>query len=150
IKELHAAGVPIVSNANKFGIPQGTPISAVLSNLYMVDLDTAMALACAKVGALYQRYSDDILIICDLANEESLTTTLKRAIKEHKLEIKDEKTERAVFSPGGKDTFQYLGFNLSCNGAVIRPSSLARQWRKAKHAIRRTRRIGEAEIAAGH
>ncbi|MGA8358414.1 MAG: hypothetical protein WB772_13840, partial [Xanthobacteraceae bacterium] len=43
----------------------------------------------------------------------------------------------------------YLGFNVSPDGAIIRPSSLARQWRKAKRAFKRTERIGLDAIAKG-
>lgn len=115
----------------------------------MMDIDAAMAKACAEIGALYQRYSDDILIICPQDAEKAITDVLKSAIVAHKLELNNKKTERASCGPGSKETFQYLGFNVSRDEAVIRPSSLARQWRKARRAIKTTKRIGEAAIAAG-
>ena len=149
IKELTAAGVPIASNRNRFGIPQGTPISSALSNLYMLDVDDEMVRACDAVGALYQRYSDDILIVCLPENEAALAQRLKDAVARHKLEIKDEKTERAEFGPAVSDVFQYLGFNVTKDDTTIRPSSLARQWRKAKRSIKRTRQIGQQAIADG-
>ncbi|NKC23072.1 hypothetical protein HED50_18645 [Ochrobactrum oryzae] len=129
--------------------PQGTPISSAFSNLYMMDVDAAMVTACGKIGALYQRYSDDILIVCRPDNETEIINALKSVIIAHKLEIKDEKTERALFGSGSEDIFQYLGFNVSKDGAVIRPTSLARQWRKARRAIKTTKRIGEQAIAKG-
>ena len=144
------AGIPIATNPNKFGIPQGTPISSAFSNLYMLEVDANMADACRKIGAFYQRYSDDILIICGPDREAEIIAGLKAAIGAHKLEIKDEKTERALFGPASAEIFQYLGFNVSRAGACsIRPTSLARQWRKAKRAIKTTQRIGEEAIAAG-
>ena len=149
ISEIIDAGIPIHRNTNKFGIPQGTPISAALSNLYMIEVDKVMADVCKKFGGLYQRYSDDLLVICPIENEASIECALKAAIGQHKLEIKDEKTERAIFEPSSDDIFQYLGFNVSQNGAIIRPASLARQWRKAKRSIATTKRHGEEAIAAG-
>lgn len=149
IAEVKAAGVPIIRNPNRFGIPQGTPISAALSNLYMLDVDKLMVETCLSVGGLYQRYSDDILLICPPEYEDNITLLLKLLVFAHKLEIKDEKTERALFEPGSTNAFQYLGFNVSQRGAVIRPSSLARQWRKARRAIRKTKEKGKAAIAAG-
>lgn len=149
ISEIIAAGIPIKKNLNKFGIPQGTPISAALSNLYMLEVDKEMAKACARFGGLYQRYSDDILIICPPDKEAKIASELHAAVAAHKLEIKKEKTERAVFGLTSDDIFQYLGFNMSRKGATIRPSSLARQWRKAKHSIATTRMHGEEAIAAG-
>ncbi len=149
IIEVKAASIPIIENQNNFGIPQGTPISAVFSNLYMIELDRLMVDVCGAVGALYQRYSDDILIVCDLKNEELIRETLLKSISSHKLEIKIEKTERALFGQSYQDIFQYLGFNVSQGSAVIRPSSLARQWRKAKHAIKTTKAKGMHAIQTG-
>ncbi|WP_336800102.1 reverse transcriptase domain-containing protein [Kaistia sp. MMO-174] len=149
IAEVRAAGISIETNKVKFGIPQRTPISSALSNLYMLDIDASMASLCAQVGALYQRYSDDILVICPPDSETEIVLALKSAIGAHKLEIKDEKTERAVFGADAEDIFQYLGFTMSRSGALIRPSSLARQWRKARRAIKTTQSIGEQAILDG-
>lgn len=149
ISEVLAAGIDIETNPKKIGIPQGTPISAVLSNLYMVEIDRILADVCRVAGAFYRRYSDDILIICPLSKETKVAETLKHAVATHRLEIKDEKTERAEFAAGCDRVFQYLGFNVSKRMATVRPSSLARQWRKAKYAIRRTKRDGERAIAEG-
>ena len=149
IAEVKAAGIEITPNKDAFGIPQGTPISAAFSNLYMMDIDRDMAALCNAHGALYQRYSDDILVICGIEQEAVIRDALSAAVKSHKLEIKDEKTERAVFGAAGTKVFQYLGFNVTPNGATIRPSSLARQWRKLKYSIAKTRKIGEAAIAEG-
>lgn len=144
-----AAGIPIEINPNKFGIPQGTPISSALSNLYMTEVDKVMADACVGIGGLYQRYCDDILVICPPDKEAEITAKIKEAVTLHKLEIKEEKTERALFGPSGDNIFQYLGFNLFWGGASIRPTSLARQWRKAKRSIAITKRHGEKAIAQG-
>lgn len=149
ISEVIAAGIEISPNPNKYGIPQGTPISSALSNLYMLDVDQVMMEACNKVGGLYQRYSDDILVICPPEHETVIANELKAAVTAHKLQIKDEKTERADFELGSKDVFQYLGFNVAQDGAFIRPASLGRQWRKAKRSIRITKKIGEQAIAEG-
>ena len=149
IEEIIRAGIPILRNPNKFGIPQGTPISSVFSNLYLLDLDTELVPLCAQHGALYQRYSDDILIICPLAKETEIVSTIEASLKKHNLKLAADKTERQVFDSQNTGVFQYLGFNVSSDGAVIRPSSLARHWRKARRAIRRTERAGLAAIANG-
>ncbi len=64
IGELKAGGIHVQSNALPFGIPQGTPISSTLANLYMIDFDQAAAAFCATLGAFYRRYSDDLIFIC--------------------------------------------------------------------------------------
>ena len=147
--EIKAAAISIEENTSGFGIPQGTPISAVFSNLYMWELDLAMVKACADYGAFYQRYSDDILFICSPTAEAALIEVLVSTLRALKLELKDEKTVRAVYDPRTPQTFQYLGFNIAPDGILIRPGSLARQWRKARRCLRRTKKIGAAAIEAG-
>ena len=70
VEELKAEGMafhpnPEVAKGRKRGIPQGTPISAAASNLYMMDFDIAAKAYCDGIGAMYRRYSDDILVVCD-------------------------------------------------------------------------------------
>jgi RNA-directed DNA polymerase len=150
IAEVILAGIPIIPNkSGSFGIPQGTPISSALSNLYLVDLDKEMWALCNGVGALYQRYSDDILIICPLSQEAFLTKALTDQISLHKLEVNPSKIDRMVFDASKPEAVQYLGFNLSPSGAVIRQSSLSRQWRKLKRSIARATRAGTKAISEG-
>jgi hypothetical protein len=149
IAEIIAEGIPIKSNAKRFGIPQGTPISSVFSNLYMLDVDERMVDLCEKREALYQRYSDDILIICRPEDEAKITSTFDLQLKEHQLSLNKDKSERMIFDNISKEAFQYLGFNISSDGAAIRPGSLARQWRKARRSISRTKKIGAAAMASG-
>jgi RNA-directed DNA polymerase len=149
IAEIKGAGIEITPNRNTFGIPQGTPISSAFSNLYMMDVDRDMAALCNARRALYQRYSDDILVVCSIEDEKVIRDALLASVVGHKLEIKDEKTERAVFDAAKPAVFQYLGFNVTPSGATIRPSSLARQWRKLKYSVAKTRKDGAVAIAEG-
>lgn len=149
IEQGKAAGVPIHGNPNKFGIPQGTPISAVLSNLYMVDFDAAMVAYCASIGAVYRRYCDDILVVCPTPASAGAEAFVKAQIAAEKIKLNDDKTERREFDASDKHVAQYLGFKLSGAGARLRESSLSRQWRKLRRSVRKTREVGEAAIAAG-
>lgn len=54
---------------NKKGIPQGTPISATLANIYMLDFDAKVYEETSNRNAYYQRYSDDLIIVCDQKDE---------------------------------------------------------------------------------
>tara|TARA_R110002072_G_scaffold87775_3_gene197813 strand:- start:390 stop:1652 length:1263 start_codon:yes stop_codon:yes gene_type:complete len=155
VRELKAEGIPIRGNPNPGkGIPQGTPISAALSNLYMLDFDVAAESHCHRIGALYRRYSDDILIICRPECAVDAEAMIIELITAEQLEINPDKIERSSFEVGGTGTSggrvaQYLGFNMAESGASIRPSSLSRQWRKMRRAVKRTRKIAESEVAAG-
>ena len=157
VEELKANGIkfhpnPELAKGHRRGIPQGTPISAAASNLYMIDFDAAARAYCDSVGALYRRYSDDILVICDPAHASAAEAQIMGLIKAEKLEVSPHKTERTEFT--GKGTVagkaaQYLGFALHEAGPAIRESSLARQWRKMRRAMSRTRKIAERNIASG-
>ena len=52
---------------NKRGIPQGTPLSATLANIYMLDFDAKIYEEASKPykNVYYQRYSDDLILLND-------------------------------------------------------------------------------------
>lgn len=52
-------------NVNKdgFGIPQGSPLSGVLANVYMIDFDIKANNYAKSKNGLYMRYSDDLIMI---------------------------------------------------------------------------------------
>lgn len=158
VEDLKAQGIkfhpnPELAKGYRRGIPQGTPISAAASNLYMIEFDAAARAYCESIGALYRRYSDDILVICDPAHGKSVEEKIMKLIEAEKLEISPHKTERTEFAGAGSPVVgkaaQYLGFSLHDSGPAIRESSLARQWWKMRKAMRRTRKIAERNIAAG-
>lgn len=159
VKELKEASIafepnPEITKVLARGIPQGTPISASLSNLYMIDFDAAAASFCSKIGALYRRYSDDILVICKVEQAGAAEAEILRLIAAERLEIAAHKTEKTLFNKGvstirTSKAAQYLGFTFDESGAAIRESSLARQWRKMRRAIKRTRAVAMIKIAGG-
>lgn len=150
IAELKALGVPIEKNPNAKGIPQGTPISASLSNLYMTQFDLEMQEEAAKRGALYQRYSDDILVACPPSRGNVLEALVEEKLNESGLELQRSKTDRVTLhQPASTLTFQYLGYQLGLGDARLRLKSLSRQWRTAKRAIRKTERVGQKAIDGG-
>lgn len=149
VKELKEAGIAIRPNPNAYGVPQGTPISASLSNLFLVDFDMAVKALADQHGALYQRYSDDILIICEPEHANQLAAAVADALTNEALELHDGKTVRLRFTGDERDNFQYLGYQLGLGPALIRPGSLSRQWRSTKRAIRRSERKAESLAKAG-
>jgi hypothetical protein len=157
VEELKREGIPFHPNpellaGHKRGIPQGTPISAAASNLYMIDFDAAASAYCQSIRALYRRYSDDILVICPPQHETAAENEIMRLIQNERLVMSPAKTERTAFSGAGvmpsTRAAQYLGFRLHGSGAAIRESSLARQWRKMRRAIRGTKKVAERQMAA--
>lgn len=89
----------IQTNKHDYGIPQGSPISAVFSNISMIEFDISVSEFCQKFGIFYRRYSDDILLICPNHHASRAIDELKKLISKagpmH--EINEEKTEISKF-----------------------------------------------------
>lgn len=149
IQEVKSAGLAICQNQNPFGIPQGTPISASFSNLYMTGFDEQMLAEATARGALYQRYSDDILIACRPSDGDEFEKLIAAMLKARGLELQKNKTERKTLSGKGALTFQYLGYQLGQCEARVRSGSLSRQWRTARRAVRKAERAGSKAMATG-
>lgn len=60
-EKVRSAGLVEPNATPKKGIPQGTSISALLSNIYMGTFDTAVWEFVRSIGGAYFRYCDDIL-----------------------------------------------------------------------------------------
>lgn len=133
----------IQKNVNPWGIPQGSPISAVLSNVYMFKFDELMASYARDHGDVYRRYSDDILYICkhsDAATARSIVVnTIEKLMK---LNINNEKVEVIEFDcidnsriTVTEKPLQYLGLIFDGERVLIRPSSVGNYYRKMKRRV---------------
>lgn len=158
---------PDKKTGRKFGIPQGSGMSALLSNIYLIDFDRDIKERAQKEGFFYRRYCDDILIVCDSNEAESLKKEIIEKIdNEYHLEIQDKKVELIEFRPNSKGeirsfnkkkqdkaglrvtstdneklyykSLQYLGFEYNGQRIYIRSSSLSRYFRKMKGRIIKT------------
>lgn len=52
-----------LSPKNHLGILQGTAVSAILANIYMIAFDEFVANLIENYHGLYRRYSDDFIIV---------------------------------------------------------------------------------------
>jgi hypothetical protein len=127
------------------GIPQGAPISALLSNIYMLEFDTAMHRAVSSHGGLYRRYCDDIAIVVPPVNRAEVEALATQQIENLSLAINPTKTTRAEFPVGtavsaldGK-RIQFLGFDFDGARRLIRASSLTRYYGKMRQGVRLAR-----------
>ena len=141
----------IVLNQDKKGIPQGTPISALLSNIYMFSFDQDMDAICRSLGTFYRRYSDDIVIICNRDEQHIFERQVKNLLKKIHLDLNDKKTEKIEFTrkqanylsfarldSRPRNPFQYLGFAFDGKKVLIRQPSLTRYYRRMQRGVNRS------------
>jgi hypothetical protein len=128
-------------NSKEHGIPQGSPISALLSNVYMLDFDKSMADLAAAKGAFYRRYSDDILLVCPSEQVEFFRSEIVKRLKDEALDANPDKEQVSMFETDtdGRQTvrppLQYLGFEYDGREVRIRSRTLARQKQRARSAV---------------
>lgn len=93
------------------GVPQGVPVSPILSNLYLDDFDHQLV----GDGVAFARYADDIAAFADTADTAGeLLNTMNRWLEQIKLRGSIDKTRIYAASQG----FTFLGFIFSPDGAV--------------------------------
>jgi hypothetical protein len=135
---------PII-NVNKldYGIPQGTPISGLLANIYLWKFDRLISNYLKSIGGSYRRYSDDIAIVLpSAAYRDAAMQAINIGLMEHFLFVKDSKTCETTFSDAtGKiessgDHLQYLGFLFDGNRILIRHQSLKNFYARMRRNIR--------------
>lgn len=130
-----------------YGIPQGSPASALLSNIYMFPFDIEMKKLADSICGYYRRYSDDILWICDENDIQHVINEIHRNLHDRGecLSIKEEKTEISRFKHMQNGLLscdrriQYLGFEFNGKKRLIRPQTLAKYWRRAIRSARSTK-----------
>ena len=149
----------IKSLKNLKGIPQGTSISSTLANIYMFNFDKEVYKYASNVGGFYQRYSDDIIIVCNTKYEKGIINFLRNRIEEkEKLEIHKDKTKIyrtiksedkfKIFSIDEKtevfdfnNNLEYLGFVYDGNKVLIKNSGFSKFHRNMKRALKRSKSL---------
>lgn len=132
-------------HAQRRGIPQGAPISALLSNIYMLEFDTAMQAAVSAHGGLYRRYCDDIVVVVPPSAQAEIEALAIAEITALELTINPSKTTRATFPAGigtlsaNGDRTQFLGFDYDGVRTLIRASSLTRYYGKMRRGVQMAR-----------
>ena len=131
----------IEPNKESFGIPQGSPISALLSNIYMIDFDEKMKAYVDRFDGQYFRYCDDMLFIVPVEERDRVAGFARAAIKDLKVDINTDKTELRTFTQengrlSSDKPLQYLGFLFDGLNVYIRSTSLARYSERMKRGVR--------------
>lgn len=122
------------------GIPQGSPISALLSNVYLLEFDRLLYDEVSRRQGVYMRYCDDILCIVPTSLSAGLGVEVERLIEKYKLEINEKKTETIEFvrhagALVAKRPLQYLGFTFDGKRKIIRSAAFARFSDKMRRGV---------------
>jgi len=146
-------------NKETYGIPQGSPISAVLSNIYMLEFDKLINEYVKINNGLYMRYSDDFIIVFPNVEKSTFKEHLKwvqdtiRSIPH--LTLQSEKTQIFHFDSKrvrncndeflervkrGKNVLNYLGFAFDGDIITVRDKTITkyyyRLYRKIKTIVK--------------
>lgn len=141
-------------NRNSCGIPQGSPISALLSNIYMLEFDSQMQALAKSCGGSYRRYCDDMLFIVNRGFETKIQSTVEFMLQDIKVSINVKKTEiRKFWRYGGiqkaDKPLQYLGFTYDGQRILLRSAALAKFSGRMTKAIRLVSQTIESAKSSG-
>ncbi|MFL8801462.1 MULTISPECIES: reverse transcriptase domain-containing protein [unclassified Clostridioides] len=126
------------------GIPQGSSISAVYSNIYMIDFDKNINNYVTSNKGMYRRYCDDIIIVIPICDDEEYIkhtekiNAMRTSIPKLNVVINDNKTSKFIYSQGkvigakhtNKNLINYLGFSFDGNSVKIRDKSLFKYYKR--------------------
>jgi RNA-directed DNA polymerase len=126
------------------GVPQGSGLSPLLSNLYLHPLDRVVSHA----GHVIVRYCDDLVLLCRTqADAEAALALVQTWMAQHGLRLHPEKTRIVDGSMGG-DGFDFLGYRFAGGRRYVRPKSLKGLRDKIRQHTGRTRSGSLAQIIA--
>jgi RNA-directed DNA polymerase len=135
---------PLISkHTEPFGIPQGTPLSGLLANIFLLEFDKQAIDYVRSVGGSYRRYSDDIaLVLPSSMDENTATSHITALLHSQRLDVNPKKTCQTTFMVRDSkqqhvgDLLQYLGFTFDGETILIRSSSIKNFYAKMKRGVR--------------
>lgn len=139
-------------NQKDYQIPQGSSISAVYANVYMIDFDKKINDLITSQKGMYRRYCDDIIIIVPMTHNdvksgrsEDIAEIIYR-IRDNipNLELNEDKTEHFFYNngiiekiKGQSNLINYLGFTFDGKTVRIRDKSLFKFYCRAYRKIKK-------------
>lgn len=158
----------IRKHTESFGIPQGSPISAVLANIYMIDVDQEIKKVVESCSGKYMRYSDDFIVILpvDSTTARQLIDEICHIIKRiPKLDLEPQKTQifetkLPLVENVGEQFFDcadisnkkinFLGFSFDGTYVTLRSKTVSkyyyRMYRKARAIAKNPRQKGKDHL----
>ena len=129
----------IKKNISGVGVPQGSPISAVLSNIYMIKFDKDIKRYVTSKGGIYMRYSDDFIIVLPYERDAEIadfTSYIFSYVESMKglIDLQKEKTscytykDEAIYEGDQPSSINYLGFLFDGKNIRIRPRAITKYY----------------------
>jgi RNA-directed DNA polymerase len=138
-------------NRTTIGIPQGSPASGLLANIYLATFDSGFKANFPDV--IYRRYSDDIVLISPIDKVEEVFPFLNKSIHLSQLDLNPSKAFLAEFHRNddgsiecvgvkngdgtvlGRRYLDYLGFEFDGQNVLLRGKTLQRSYKKGDKRI---------------
>lgn len=134
-----------------YGIIQGSPISGLFANIYMIEFDKNIKELVEKYNGKYLRYSDDFMIILPKIDLDKFQLLKKEifSIQESipRLQLQLDKTKDYyfndkkifVFNDGNlkKDILNFLGFSFDGKSVNIRDKTISKYNNKLHRKIKK-------------
>lgn len=138
-------GKIVLSSHNRVGVPEGTALSAVLANVYLINFDQWLLKVVTKHSGTYYRYSDDFIIILPNSNQNIVTNLTRQIIKKSneslRLTIKPEKTKtfhytnNQIYAKSRCSCLVWLGFSFDGSHVSANPQAIYSFRCKAKESL---------------
>ena len=129
----------IKKNISGVGVPQGSPISAVLSNIYMIKFDKDIKRYVTSKGGIYMRYSDDFIIVLPYERDAEIadfTSYIFSYVESMKglIDLQKENTscytykDEVIYEGDQPSSINYLGFLFDGKNIRIRPRAITKYY----------------------
>ena len=133
----------IKKNISGVGVPQGSPISAVLSNIYMIKFDKDIKRYVTSKGGIYMRYSDDFIIVLPYERDAEIadfTSYIFSYVESMKglIDLQKEKTscytykDEVIYEGDQPSSINYLGFLFDGKNIRIRPRAITKYYHRMR------------------
>lgn len=142
-------------NDKNYGIVQGSPLSGLFANIYMIEFDKNMNNLAKEYNGLYLRYSDDFIIVLEnmcIKNIKDVYEKIQKFVTEAvQIELKQEKTNiysyvgntikcvnKEVLDVENKNNIiSFLGFTFDGENIMLRNKTLTKYYYKLYRTVKR-------------
>ena len=120
----------------RLGVPQGSPLSPFLANIYLNGMDHTMGAA----GFKYLRYADDLIIVCrEKTSAHTALEMLREECRKLELQLNPAKSKVLDVQEQG---FDFLGHRYTGGTWQAIPERIERVKRKIQHTLKSAGRSG--------